>query len=171
VLIEDVEAMVNVEEIAAAHPRLEALIFGVGDYSAAQGIDFSALGSGHAYPDDVWHYGRNKITIAARMHGIDSIDGPFPNFRDADGYVRECERGKFLGAVGKWAIHPSQVELAQSAFTPDAAVVAHARKLKAAYLEAVADGRGAAQVDGVLVDAASLRVFQNVLFMADRIGM
>ncbi|MFP6681354.1 MAG: CoA ester lyase, partial [Gammaproteobacteria bacterium] len=152
-------------------PRLEALIFGVGDYSAAQGIDFAALGSGHSYPDDVWHYGRNKITIAARMNGIDSIDGPFPNFKDSDGYVRECKRGKFLGAVGKWAIHPSQVELAQVAFTPDPEVVAHARTLKAAYLEAVADGRGAAQVDGTLVDAASLRVFQNTLDMADRIGM
>ncbi len=171
VLIEEVEAMVNVEEIAAADPRLEALIFGVGDYSAAQGIDFAALGSGHSYPDDVWHYGRNKITIAARMNGIDSIDGPFPNFKDSDGYVRECKRGKFLGAVGKWAIHPSQVELAQVAFTPDPEVVAHARKLKAAYLEAVADGRGAAQIDGTLVDAASLRVFQNILDMADRIGM
>lgn len=171
VLIEEVEAMANVEAIAAADPRLEALIFGVGDYSAAQGIDFAALGSGYDYPPDVWHYGRNKITIAARMNGIDSIDGPFPNFKDPAGYVVECERGRFLGAVGKWAIHPSQVELAQAAFTPDKEVVAHARKLKAAYLEAIADGRGAAQVDGVLVDAASLRVFQNVLDMAERIGM
>lgn len=171
VLIEEVEAMANVEEIAAADSRLEALIFGVGDYSAAQGIDFAALGSGYAYPEDVWHYGRNKITIAARINGIDSIDGPFPNFKDTEGYTAECARGKFLGAVGKWAIHPSQVELAQNAFTPDADVVAHARKLKAAYLAAVADGRGAAQVDGTLVDAASLRVFQNVLNMADRIGM
>lgn len=171
VLIEEVEAMANVEAIAAADPRLEALIFGVGDFSAAQGIDYEALGSGYDYPPDVWHYGRNKITIAARINGIDSIDGPYPNFKDAEGYVRECERGKFLGAVGKWAIHPSQIALAQAAFTPDPEIVAHARKLKAAYLEAVTDGRGAAQVDGVLVDAASLRLFQNVLDMADRIGM
>lgn len=171
VLIEEVEAMANVEEIAAADSRLEALIFGVGDYSAAQGIDFAALGSGYAYPEDVWHYGRNKITIAARINKIDSIDGPFPNFKDAEGYTTECERAKFLGAVGKWAIHPSQVELAQAAFTPDAEVVAHARKLNAAYLEAVADGRGAAQVDGTMVDAATLRVFQNVIDMADRIGI
>ena len=171
VLIEEVEAMANVESIAGSDPRLEALIFGVGDYSAAQGIDFAALGSGYPYPEDVWHYGRNKITIAARMNGLDSIDGPFPNFKDAPGYIQECERGKFLGAVGKWAIHPSQVELAQTAFTPDPEIVAHARKLKAAYLDAVADGRGAAQVDGSLVDAASLRVFQNILDMAERIGM
>lgn len=171
VLIEEVEAMVNVEEIAAADSRLEALIFGVGDYSAAQGIDFDALGSDYPYPADVWHYGRNKITIAARMHGLDSIDGPYPNFKDAEGYVRECERAKFLGAVGKWAIHPAQVPLAQAAFTPDPAVVANARKMNAAYLEAVADGRGAAQVDGTMVDAATLRVFQNVLDMADRLGM
>ena len=171
VLIEEVEAMANVEAIAAADPRLEALIFGVGDYSAAQGIDFAALGSGYEYPEDVWHYGRNKITIAARMNGLDSIDGPFPNFRDSDGYTRECERARFLGAVGKWAIHPAQVELAQNAFTPDPEVVARARRMNAAYLEAVADGRGAAQVDGTMVDAATLRLFQNVIDMADRIGM
>jgi len=171
VLIEEVEAMANVEEIAAADSRLEALIFGVGDYSAAQGIDFAALGSGYSYPADVWHYGRNKITIAARMNGLDSIDGPFPNFKDPEGYVLECERARFLGAVGKWAIHPAQVPLAQAAFTPDAEVVANARRMNAAYLEAVADGRGAAQVDGTMVDAATLRVFQNVLDMADRLGM
>lgn len=171
VLIEEVEAMVNVEEIAAADSRLEALIFGVGDYSAAQGIDFAALGSQYDYPADAWHYGRNKITIAARMNGIDSIDGPYPNFKDSAGFVTECERAKFLGAVGKWAIHPSQVELAQNAFTPDPQAVAFARKMNAAYLEAVADGRGAAQVDGTMVDAATLRAFQNVLDMADRIGM
>lgn len=171
VLIEEVEAMANVEEIAASSSRLEALIFGVGDYSAAQGIDVSALGSGYNYPEDVWHYGRNKITIAARMHGIDSIDGPFPNFKDEEGYVRECQRGQFLGAVGKWAIHPSQVPLAQACFTPDAEIVKKARTMQQAYLNAVAKGQGAAQVDGVLVDAATLRVYQNILNMADRIGM
>ena len=171
VLIEEVEAMANVEAIAGASPRLEALIFGVGDYSAAQGISGAVFQPTHDYPGDVWHYGRNKITIAARMHGLDSIDGPFPNFRDAEGYTRECGRALFLGCVGKWAIHPAQVELAQSAFTPDAEVVARARRMNEAYLAAVADGRGAAQVDGFLVDAATMRLYGQVLAMAERIGM
>ncbi len=171
VLIEEVEAMARVEEIAGASRRLEALIFGVGDYSAAQGISPDVFKESHDYPGDVWHYGRNKITIAARMHGIDAIDGPFPNFRDQDGFTRECGRALFLGCVGKWAIHPSQVALAQHAFTPDAEEVARARKYNAAYLDAVAAGKGAAQVDGFMVDAATMRVFNKVLELADRIGM
>ncbi|MEM7540650.1 MAG: CoA ester lyase, partial [Pseudomonadota bacterium] len=171
VLIEEVEAMANVEEIAGASTRLEALIFGVGDYSASQGISGEVFSETNSYPDDIWHYGRNKITIAARMHGLDSIDGPYPNFRDETGYVRECERSKFLGAVGKWAIHPSQVPLAQEAYAPTADEVAHARKLNEGYLAAVAEGKGAAQVDGFMVDAATMRLFQNTLDMADRLGM
>ncbi len=171
VLIEEVEAMANVEAIAGASPRLEALIYGVGDYSASQGINPDVFKESHSYPGDVWHYGRNKISIAARMHGIDFIDGPYPNFKDPDGYTRECERGMFLGAVGKWAIHPSQVELAQQAFTPDEDVVARARKMNEAYLAAVEDGKGAAQVDGVMVDAATMRLYNGVLAMAERIGM
>ena len=171
VLIEEVEAMANVEAIAGSSPRLEALIFGVGDYSASQAISSDVFKASHNYPGDVWHYGRNKISIAAHMYGIDFIDGPYPNFKDAAGYTRECERGMFLGAVGKWAIHPLQVELAQTAFTPEPDVVARARKMNAAYLEAVKDGKGAAQVDGYLVDAATMRLYNKVLEMADRIGM
>ena len=90
---------------------------------------------------------------------------------EADGYLRECERGMFLGAVGKWAIHPSQVELAQKAFTPDPEIVERARKMNAAYLKAVENGKGAAQVDGFLVDAATMRLYGKVLEMADRIGI
>ena len=171
VLIEEVEAMVNVEVIAGASDRLEALIYGVGDYSASQGINPDVFKESHNYPGDVWHYGRNKISIAARMHGIDFIDGPYPNIKDPDGYLRECERGMFLGAVGKWAIHPSQVDLAQKAFTPDPEIVERARKMNAAYLKAVENGEGAAQVDGFLVDAATMRLYGKVLEMADRIGI
>jgi citrate lyase subunit beta/citryl-CoA lyase len=171
VLIEEVEAMANVEAIAGASSRLEALIYGVGDYSASQGINPDVFKKEHGYPGDVWHYGRNKISIAARMHGIDFIDGPYPNIKDPEGYAVECERGMFLGAVGKWAIHPSQVEIAQQAFTPDAEVVERARRMNAAYTEAVENGKGAAQVDGFLVDAATMRLYTKILEMADRIGM
>ena len=171
VLIEEVEAMANVEAIAGASSRLEALIYGVGDYSASQGINPDVFKKEHGYPGDVWHYGRNKISIAARMHGIDFIDGPYPNIKDPEGYAVECERGMFLGAVGKWAIHPSQVEIAQQAFTPDAEVVERARRMNAAYTEALENGKGAAQVDGFLVAAATMRLYTKILEMADRIGM
>ena len=105
------------------------------------------------------------------MYGLDFIDGPYPNIKDPEGYAVECERGMFLGAVGKWAIHPSQVEIAQQAFTPDAEVVERARRMNAAYADAVNSGKGAAQVDGFLVDAATMRLYTKILEMADRIGM
>ncbi len=175
VLIEEVEGMMNVERIAAASPRLEALVFGMGDYSASQGIAPSAFGGAvdgdTAYPGDIWHYPRYKMTIAARANRIDPIDGPFANFRDGEGYSEECRRALMLGCVGKWAIHPAQAEIAQAQFTPPADEVARARKLAQAYAEAVARGQGAVQVDGVMIDAASVRIVQNVIDKADLIGM
>ena len=171
VLIEEVEGMMNVERIAAASPRLEALVFGMGDYSASQGIAMGAVGGDTAYPGDIWHYPRYKMTIAARANRIDPIDGPFANFRDGAGYGEECRRALALGCVGKWAIHPAQAEIAQAQFTPPADEVARARKLAAAYAKAVARGEGAVQVDGVMIDAASVRIVQNVIDKADLIGM
>ncbi len=175
VLIEEVEGMMNVERIAAASPRLEALVFGMGDYSASQGIPMGAIGGAvggdTAYPGDIWHYPRYKMTIAARANRIDPIDGPFANFRDGAGYGEECRRALALGCVGKWAIHPAQAEIAQAAFTPPADEVARARKLAGAYAEALARGEGAVQVDGVMIDAASVRIVQNVIDKADLIGM
>ncbi|TME07274.1 MAG: CoA ester lyase, partial [Chloroflexi bacterium] len=91
VLIEEVEAMINVEEIARSSSRLEALIFGPADYSASQGMDNRIVeGNFDAYPGDPWHYARNKIAIAARAAGIDAIDGAFPDYKNLDGYRREC---------------------------------------------------------------------------------
>lgn len=171
VLIEEVEGMMHVEEIARSTPRLECLVFGMGDYSASQGIDVRHIGGDSAYPGDIWHYARFKLTIAARAHGLDPVDGPFANFRDADGFRREAERANILGMMGKWAIHPSQVEIAQAVFSPDPKDVARARKLEAAYAEAVARGEGAAQIDGVMIDAASVRIVQNTIDKAKLYGM
>jgi citrate lyase subunit beta/citryl-CoA lyase len=172
VLIEEVEAMINVEEIARATPRLEAIIFGPGAYSASQGVRVDAVGGiSNDYPGDVWHYARNKIGIAARAAGIQAIDGPFADFGDAEGYRRECTRASILGFSGKWCIHPSQVELANEAFSPTQREVDRARKLIAAYAEAEANGLGAVAVDGVMVDAASARLMRNTTDRADLIGM
>lgn len=171
VLIEEVEGLMNVEEIARSTPRLECLIFGMGDYSASQGIDVRHIGGESGYPGDIWHYTRYKITVAARAHGLDPVDGPFANFRNPDAYRREAQRAAILGMVGKWAIHPSQVEIAQDVFSPEQAEVDNARKLAIAYEEAVARGEGAVQIDGVMVDAASVRIVQNVVNKADLYGM
>ncbi len=171
VLIEEVEAMINVEEIVLSSPRLEAIIFGMGDYSASQGVDVTAIGGDTDYPGDIWHYARNKIVIAARMGGVDAIDGPFANFKDAEGYRREAQRAETLGFTGKWAIHPAQIDIAQDVYSPSQAQVDNARRMAKAYREAEEQGLGAVALDGNLIDAASIRIMKNVMAKADMIGM
>lgn len=171
VLIEEVEAMMHVEEIAASTPRLECLIFGMGDYSASQGVSIRDIGGPSGYPGDIWSYQRHKLTIAARANRIDAVDGPFADFKEPEAFREECRRAMTLGMVGKWAIHPSQVEIAQATFSPSAADVARAREMILAYDEALAQGLGAVQYDGKMIDIASVRIVKNLVDRADRIGM
>ena len=171
-LIEEVEGMMNVNEIAACSDRLECLVFGMGDYSASQGMNLRTVGGDSgSYPPDLWHYPRYKLTIACRANGIDPVDGPYANFRNGEAFKTECERSNVLGMVGKWAIHPAQVEIAQEAFSPTQAAVDAARSQKQAYIDALEQGLGAINVDGVMVDAASVRILQNTIDKADMIGM
>lgn len=164
VLIEETEALARVEEIAACCPRLEALILGVGDLSASQGIRSGHVGaSTHGYPGDLWHYARTRMIVAARANGLDAIDGPNADFRDLDGYRTEASWAATLGAVGKWAIHPSQVAVANEVFSPTEKEIAEARHIIAAVRASEADGSGAASVDGRMIDAATARIFQTVL--------
>lgn len=172
VLIEEVEAMINVEEIARSSPRLEALIFGPYDYAASQGVDSKVIGGDFdIYPGDIWHYARNKIVIAARAAGIDAVDGPYVDFKNADGYRRECVRTCTLGFVGKWAIHPSQVDIANQVFSPSQEEVDRARRLDAIYSEAQARGLGAVAYEGKMIDVAVIRNARNIIQKADLIGM
>jgi citrate lyase subunit beta/citryl-CoA lyase len=166
-LIEEVGGMMRVNEVAAASPRLEALILGMGDYSASQKMDPRAVQGLTGYPGDLWHYARYQMIIACRANGIDPIDGPFSDFRNAEGYREECRRALILGCVGKWAIHPAQIPIALSEFTPAADSVAYARKMIAAYAVAEERGLGAIEFEGNMVDAASVRILQNVLDRAD----
>ena len=170
-LIEEVEGMMHVEEIAACSDRLECLIFGMGDYSASQHMQLRSVGGSGSYPPDLWHYPRYKMTIACRANGLDPVDGPYANFRNPEAYTREAERANTLGMVGKWAIHPSQIEIAQAVFSPDLEAVETARKQTAAYAEALEQGLGAIDVDGVMVDAASIRIVQNTLDRAELYGI
>jgi citrate lyase subunit beta/citryl-CoA lyase len=172
VLIEEVEGLQNVDEIARASDRLEAIIFGAGDFSASQGArvdtNFDPV---VAYPGDMWHYARARVVVAARSAGIDAIDAPFPNYRDPEAYRSACDRAGAMGYVGKWAIHPSQVELANNCFAPTPDEIAHAEKVVAAYREAEAGGRGATGLDGMLVDAAHLRHADTIARMAALLGL
>ena len=157
VLIEEVEALQNVEAIATCSDRMEWLIFGMGE--------------GGDYPGDIFHYARFRVTMAARAAGLDAVDGPFSNFKNQEAYSAQAIQARSLGMAGKWAIHPAQIEWAINVFTPEAEAVAHARKLEAAYREAEANGLGAAQVDGAMIDAATVRLVRNTLIKADLIGM
>jgi citrate lyase subunit beta/citryl-CoA lyase len=125
----------------------------------------------NGYPRDIWHYGRHKITIAARAAGIDAVDGPFGNFKDAATYSEECRRAKLIGMVGKWAIHPAQIEHAIRAFSPSQADVDAARAMTKAYREAEAEGLGAVTYNGEMIDAATIRLVRNIIDKADLIGM
>ncbi len=171
VLIEEVEAMMRVEEIAASTSRLECLIFGMGDYSASQGVSVRDVGGTGGYPGDIWHYQRQKMTIAARANRIDAVDGPYADFKSPEIFTEECRRAMILGMVGKWAIHPSQVDLAQQVFSPKAADVTRARDMKKAYEAALAQGLGAVQYEGRMIDIASVRIVNNLIERADLIGM
>ena len=176
-LIEETEALARVEEIAACSPRLEALILGVGDLSASQGIRAGHIGvtdgdgAPVGYPGDMWHYARNRMIVAARANGLDAIDGPFANFADADGYRREAGWVATLGGVGKWCIHPSQVAIANDVFAPTTAEITQAREIVDAVRDAEARGLGAANYHGMMIDAATTRVFETVLDRARLCGL
>ena len=171
VLIEEVQALQNVEAIATCSDRVESLIFGMGDYSASQGIDIMEIGGTNDYPGDMFHFARFRITMAARAAGIDAIDGPYGNFKDEAGYRQEARRARSLGMVGKWAIHPAQIAPALEIFSPSADSIAQARKMERAMREAEAKGLGAVQVDGAMIDVAVLRLVRNTLNQAELYGL
>jgi len=172
ILIEETEALARVEELAGCCPRLEAMILGVGDLSASQGMRLGHIGAtkDNKYPGDIWHYARTRMIVAARANGIDAIDGPFADFRDAEGYRREATWVTALGAVGKWAIHPNQVEIANEVFSPSEREIERAKAIVAKVREAEAAGSGAANDNGVMIDAATARIFEATLERARLMG-
>jgi citrate lyase subunit beta/citryl-CoA lyase len=165
-LIEEVEALARVDEIAACCPRIEALILGVGDLAASHGMRAAHIGTSAAYPGDIWHSARTRMIVAARVNGLDAIDGPFGEFRETAGYRQQATWAAELGAVGKWAIHPNQIGVANEVFGPTDEEVDRARRVVAAMRAAEEQGEGAVAIDGTMVDAATARIFEVVLARA-----
>jgi malyl-CoA/(S)-citramalyl-CoA lyase len=180
ILIETAAGMANVEAISRARPdRLEAMVFGVADYAASvqarttniggANPDYSVLtdpaadGSRETHWGDQWHFGISRMVAACRAQGLRPIDGPFGDFADADGYRSAARRAGALGCEGKWAIHPSQVELANEVFTPTEAEVDRAGRILQAMEEGAKQGKGAVSLDGRLIDAASIRMAENLM--------
>ncbi|MDP9327262.1 MAG: CoA ester lyase [Actinomycetota bacterium] len=186
ILIETARGMVNVEAIGRARPdRLEAMVFGVADYAASvqartthiggANPDYSVLTdpaddrSREAHWGDQWHFGISRMVAACRAEGLRPIDGPFGDLDDDEGYRSAARRAAALGCEGKWAIHPSQIPLANEVFTPSQAEVKHARRILQAMEEGAKEGRGAASLDGRLIDAASIRMAQNLVSKVDQL--
>ncbi|MEO8291651.1 MAG: CoA ester lyase [Actinomycetota bacterium] len=186
ILIETARGMANVEAIARARPdRLEAMVFGVADYAASvrartthiggSNPDYSVLtdpaddGSRQAHWGDQWHFGISRMVAACRAEGLRPIDGPFGDLDDAEGYRSSARRAAALGCEGKWAIHPSQIPLANEVFTPSDAEVDHARRILRALEEGAAEGRGAVSLDGHLIDAASIRMAENLISKVEQL--
>jgi citrate lyase beta subunit len=170
VLIETALGMANVEAIAQSSRRLEAMHFGVADYAASCRARTVVIGGLNPdYPGDQWHAALSRMIVACRAYGLRPIDGPFGDFKDPDGYRLSARRGAALGIEGKWAIHPSQIELANEVFSPPPAELDRARRILGALEEAAREGRGAAQLDGRMIDAASARMAQNVVNTAQAI--
>lgn len=164
VLIEEVEALQTVEEIACASDRVQALIFGAFDFAASQGMESVDI------PPATLDYARLRILHAARAAGVAAIDCAYLAINDLDGLRREATRARQLGFTGKWAIHPAQLEVVNEVFTPAPAELERARRVMEAYAEGSRAGRGAIRLDGQLVDAGAVRIVRNVIERARALG-
>lgn len=180
VIIESAAGITHVEEIAASSPRLQAMSLGAADFAASMGMQTTGIGGtqenyymlrGDArYWADPWHWAQAAIVAACRTHGILPVDGPFGDFGDDEGFRAQARRSATLGMVGKWAIHPKQVALANEVFTPSEAAVAEAREILAAMEAAKAAGQGATTYKGRLVDIASIRQAEVIVRMAGMVA-
>ncbi len=186
VLIETALGMANVEAIAQSSRRLEALAFGSGDFAASTRARTTIIGGLHPeygvlsdrdvqgkrdfHQADPWHAAQVRLLVACRAYGLRPIDGPYGDFKDAEGYLAAARRVAALGFEGKWAIHPTQIEAANLVFSPSPEEISKAQRIVDAMAQAAREGKGAVQVDGRLVDIANIRMAQNLLQKSGAIG-
>ncbi|CAN5758263.1 CoA ester lyase [soil metagenome] len=172
VQIETGTGSLNMAEIAQVTDRTETLIFGPGDYAANMGVPQLDLGMIESdYPGHQWHYILAQIVNIARAIGADAIDGPFGDYGDTAGYRESATRAKLLGIDGKWCIHPSQVTIANEVFTPSQEQFTFAERLLAAYADAVESGKGAASLDGKMIDEASRKMGEKLVARGRAAGL
>ena len=185
-LIETAMGMANIEAIAqTCSDRMEALVFGVADYAASTQARTTTMGGANPnymilgdadengqrahHLGNMWHYAMSRLIVACRAYGLRPIDGPFSNFNDPEGFLAHARAFAALGGEGKWAIHPSQIELAHQVFTPSEAEEARARAILAAMEQAQTEGKGAVTLDGAMIDAASIKQARVVISKVDQL--
>jgi malyl-CoA/(S)-citramalyl-CoA lyase len=186
-IIETALGMQNVHEIAAASKRNESLHFGVADYAASTKARTTVIGGPNPmygvltdkqegsdardyHWGDMWHYAIARMVVAARANGLRPIDGPFGDFKDPDGFRAQANRSAVLGCEGKWAIHPSQIDLANEVNSPSEAEVTKAKRILEAMEKAKKEGLGAVQLDGRLIDIASIKQAEVMVQKAAQIA-
>ncbi|MEM0924335.1 MAG: CoA ester lyase, partial [Pseudomonadota bacterium] len=184
VIIETAAGLAHVEEIASSSPRMQAMSLGAADYAASMGMATTGIGGTQVdyymlenvredgaaravHWGDPWHMPTVAIVSACRTHGLLPVDGPFGDFSDEAGFLAQAKRAATLGMVGKWAIHPKQVALANQVFTPSEAAVTQAKRIVSAMEQAEKEGAGAVTLDGKLIDLASIRQAQVILRQAE----
>jgi malyl-CoA/(S)-citramalyl-CoA lyase len=185
-IIETALGMANIHEIATASKRNESLHFGVADYAASTKAQTTGIGGPNPsygvltdkdgdrprdyHWGDMWHYAIARMVVAARAAGLRPVDGPFGDFSDAEGFKAQARRSAVLGCEGKWAIHPSQIALANEVFSPSEAEIAKAKRILEAMEQAQKEGRGAVALDGKLIDFASIRQAEVMVKKAEQIA-
>ncbi len=179
VIIESAAGIAHVEEIAAASPRLVAMSLGAADFAASMGMATTGIGGtqenyymlhgDQKHWSDPWHWAQAAIVAACRTHGVLPVDGPFGDFSDDEGFIAQAKRSATLGMVGKWAIHPKQIALANEVFTPSDDAVTEAREILAAMEQAKANGEGATVYKGRLVDIASIKQAEVIVKQSEMI--
>ena len=184
-IVETSMGITNLDRIITGSKRIESLHFGYADYAASVRMrttniggsnqDYSILtdeinGNRKVHWNDMWHYPISKMTTIGRAHGLRIIDGPYGDFSDPEGFKSHAKRTAILGCEGKWAIHPSQVDLANEVFTLPEKEVQKARDIIDAMKKAQESGAGAATLNGKLIDAASIRQAEQIIEQTDLIN-
>ncbi len=185
-IIETALGMANVDAIAAASPRNESLHFGVADYAASTKARTTVIGGPNAlygvltdkqgdvpreyHWGDMWHYAIARVVVAARAYGLRPIDGPFGDFSDPDGFRAQANRAAVLGCEGKWAIHPSQIDLANEVNSPSKEEIDKTKRILKAMKQAQMEGKGAVSLDGRLIDIASIKQAEVMVKKARQIA-
>ncbi len=182
-LLETAEGVNNVEEIAAASPRMHGMSLGPADLAASRAMKTTRVGGGHPsygvladagsdgsaarafYQQDLWHYTVGRMVDACATHGIKGFYGPFGDFSDPAACEAQFRNAFLQGCAGAWTLHPSQIEIARRVFTPDLTEVAFARRI----LEAMPDGTGAVMVDGKMQDDATWKQAKVIVDLADMV--